>query len=280
MLYWQAGQIHSSDEVPIGAGNYIRAKIAEIRGVLGSPTTELKVMPTISITTSVDFEDGGNANLDYYDWKRSQLNVLGAIADEGLAGYDLFYHGNWLWPVYQENTNLGKWLDWAAYLANLSTRVGALQVNIGPEGAVIAGAQWRRFGTIAWRSSGFVETGIPVGDYVVEFRPITGWDAPESMNATIESNHTLTLSAVYVEQTGSLRVMLSPSEVIAAGAQWRVDGGAWHNSGYTQTGLTVGQHEVEFSSIADWATPPPRPLLLATTSLPQQLARISNTLAL
>ena len=54
--------------------------------------------------------------------------------------------------------------------------------------------------------------------------------------------------------TGSLQVTISPQGAINAGAKWRVAGGAWHVSGYTQT-VSVGQHTVEFSDVAGWAKP-------------------------
>jgi hypothetical protein len=34
-----------------------------------------------------------------------------------------------------------------------------------------------------------------------------------------------------------------------------VDGGAWRNSDYTETGLTVGSHTVEYNTVTGWDTP-------------------------
>jgi hypothetical protein len=39
-------------------------------------------------------------------------------------------------------------------------------------------------------------------------------------------------------------------------AQWRVDAGAWRNSGTTATGLAAGNHTVEYSAVSSCATPP------------------------
>ena len=50
-------------------------------------------------------------------------------------------------------------------------------------------------------------------------------------------------------RTGSLRVVIEPENARNAGAQWRVDGGGWQDSGATVSGLTVGQHLVEFKDI-------------------------------
>jgi hypothetical protein len=57
------------------------------------------------------------------------------------------------------------------------------------------------------------------------------------------------------QKTGLLRVIIYPQEAIDAGAKWRVDGGSWRDSGYTETGLTVGVHKVEFKDIDGWAKP-------------------------
>ncbi|HIJ54331.1 MAG TPA: hypothetical protein HPP66_14450, partial [Planctomycetes bacterium] len=56
-------------------------------------------------------------------------------------------------------------------------------------------------------------------------------------------------------QTGSLQVTISPQAAIDAGAQWRVDGGAWRDSDYTEPNLVVGSYTVEYSVIANWNEP-------------------------
>ena len=69
-------------------------------------------------------------------------------------------------------------------------------------------------------------------------------------------------------QVGSLNVTIEPENARNDGAQWRVDSGAWQNSGVTLTGLTVGSHIVEYkdissgtssgcssSKVASWTTP-------------------------
>lgn len=197
MLYWQTRQINSTDDIALVAGQYIRSKVSEIRSVLGSTTTEQKVMPTVSITTSVDYEDGGNYNLNFYEWKSAQLNVLGAIADEGLKGYDLFFHGNWLWNVYPQAPNLGRWVDWAQYFSNLSVKVGDLQGNINPSEVIDAGAQWRVDNGI-WHNSGYTQTDLMVGSHEVEFSPIADWTTPERLAVTINQNQLTTVTGTYI----------------------------------------------------------------------------------
>ena len=55
--------------------------------------------------------------------------------------------------------------------------------------------------------------------------------------------------------TGLLQVTISPLQVVTAGAQWQVDGGAFQASGAVASNLTVGQHLVSFRTINGWATP-------------------------
>ncbi len=60
--------------------------------------------------------------------------------------------------------------------------------------------------------------------------------------------------------TGALSVTLQPAAAVSAGAQWRVDGGAWRASGAVATGLTAGAHVVSFGA----APGGPAPAAVAT----------------
>jgi hypothetical protein len=134
-------------------------------------------------------------------------------------------------------------------------QMGSLAVTINPQGAVDAGAKWRRAGTTPWLNSGATETGIPVGQYTVEFSNVAGWTKPGNEAVTISDGQTTNTSGIYTPPSGSLRVIISPQGAIDAGAQWRVDGGTWHGSGDTQIGLSVSMHTVEFSNMAGWTKP-------------------------
>ncbi|MHC4864699.1 MAG: lamin tail domain-containing protein [Planctomycetota bacterium] len=57
------------------------------------------------------------------------------------------------------------------------------------------------------------------------------------------------------QRIGSLQVAILPQQAIDAGAKWRVDEGAWRDSGYTETNLAEGGHIVEFKDIDGWARP-------------------------
>jgi len=57
------------------------------------------------------------------------------------------------------------------------------------------------------------------------------------------------------QKFGALIVTIAPEVVFSAGAQWKVDGGEWKNSGITVSNLTAGKHTIEFKDIAAWAKP-------------------------
>ena len=65
----------------------------------------------------------------------------------------------------------------------------------------------------------------------------------------------LGLAGASLHAAGSLKVTLTPTTAISAGAQWRVDAGAWQASGATVKGLSNGTHNVEFKTVTGWIAP-------------------------
>ncbi len=55
--------------------------------------------------------------------------------------------------------------------------------------------------------------------------------------------------------TVSLQVTIGPAAAVAAGAEWQVDGGTWHNSEAMVGNLSVGNHTLGFNTINGWTTP-------------------------
>ena len=77
-------------------------------------------------------------------------------------------------------------------------------------------------------------------------------------NPSIVAINTASLGDIFgtTEGTGSLRVTLTPSAAVDAGAQWRRTGTTtWRNSGSTETGISAGNYTVEFRTISGWDTP-------------------------
>ncbi len=132
---------------------------------------------------------------------------------------------------------------------------GGLRVTLGPAAAVTAGAQWRLDGG-SWRNSGETVSNLAPGDHQVEFKDITGWDKPVDQTVTTQSGGVIsTATGAYVAWTGSLQVTISPAGAVSAGAQWRLDGGAWRNSGETVSDLPLGDHVVQFKDLTWWDRP-------------------------
>ena len=132
---------------------------------------------------------------------------------------------------------------------------GSVEVTISPQKAIDDGAQWRVDGG-TWRDSGYEETGLSVGSHTLDFSVIFGWTEPDINTVDIEDGIKAYQSEVYDQQTGSLKVTISPQEVaLNPETKWRVDGGTWRESGYTESPLPVDVHTVEFSVIEGWAKP-------------------------
>lgn len=137
---------------------------------------------------------------------------------------------------------------------NYLLQTGSLQVTIAPPEAVSAGAQWQVDGG-AWQNHSNVVSGLSVGNHTVSYKSISGWNTPSNQTVTILANLTTITNATYILQTGSLLVTITPLDAVTAGAQWRVDGGPWQNSGSVVSGLTAGNHTVSYKDIPDWYAP-------------------------
>ena len=95
---------------------------------------------------------------------------------------------NWTKPVNQAVTITKDQTTVAsgAYIQH----AGSLQVTISPQGAIDAGAKWRRVGTTPWLTSGATEPEIRVGAHTVEFSDIGGWTKPSNAPVTISKDET------------------------------------------------------------------------------------------
>jgi hypothetical protein len=132
----------------------------------------------------------------------------------------------------------------ASYVA--IPQVGALQVTLNAPGA-----QWA-VDNGPFQASGATVAGLSVANHTVTFSSVSGWTTPPSQIVSIVFNQTNSITGTYaaIPQIGSLQVTLN-----APGAQWAVDNGAFQNSGDIVSGLSVGNHTLSFSSVADWTTP-------------------------
>ena len=63
------------------------------------------------------------------------------------------------------------------------------------------------------------------------------------------------ISSFSTPETGSVTVLLAPTNAVDAGAEWQLDGGSFQASGATLTNLSPGLHTITFSNILGYATP-------------------------
>ena len=133
---------------------------------------------------------------------------------------------------------------------------GSLQINLLPQSAISAGAQWN-IDNGSWQNSGTTLSNITTGTHTVYFKTTNGWTAPQNQSVTISSNQTTNATGTYIQQTytGSLQVNIQPQGAINAGAQWNIDNGPWQNSGTTLSNITTGTHTVYFKTTNGWTAP-------------------------
>lgn len=90
----------------------------------------------------------------------------------------------------------------------------------------------------------YITTGTNQADWTVQV-----------VNGAEKSNLGYFTVVAPTPNTGSITVNLSPAGAVSAGAQWRVDGGNYRNSGDTVIGLTAGSHTISFKSVSGYTTP-------------------------
>ncbi len=102
---------------------------------------------------------------------------------------------------------------------------GSLRVSLTPDGAVLDGARWCIDATDVWYGSDYVKGSIPVGEHVITFATIDGWDTPAPQVVTITKdtvtyatgNYVLTLPDIVLEDsdfTSGILETLTPGDPV------------------------------------------------------------------
>ena len=138
-------------------------------------------------------------------------------------------------------------------------------MTILPASANTSGAKWQVDGG-KLQSSGATVSNLGVGNHTISFNTLSGWRSPTNQSLAVSNETTATANGTYVA-IGSLQVAISPAAVIAAGAQWQVDFGAWQNSGATVTNLSATNHAVNFKGIDYWSAPTNQTVLIKGNSV-------------
>ena len=100
-----------------------------------------------------------------------------------------------------------------------------------------------------------VPANVPVGQYYLAAF-IRNDSSPQQ--STFPFNNDMSFSRMKIQVStgvGAVQATISPAGAISAGAQWRVDGGAYQNSGTIVTGVAAGNHTVSYLAINGWTTP-------------------------
>ncbi len=163
-----------------------------------------------------------------------------------------------------------------AFVSRLKSNfaIGSLSATISPQSANDDGARWRRVGTAGWRASGEVDAFIPAGSHEIEFKDLAGWYHHANQVVHVAENSTTTVAVAFDDIVCALNVSLSPAEVVAKGAQWRVVGTpTWHHSGEPLDPVPLGPIQIEFKDVIGWS----RPAIQDTVTTSGQITLVAAT---
>lgn len=141
---------------------------------------------------------GGRWQVDGGTWQLSGATVAGLTAGKHYVTFSAV--GGWSAPLAQVvpvSVN-----QTATATGNYTQQFGSLQVNLGPTGAVTAGAKWQVDGG-AWEGSGASVAGLALGSHTVCFSAVAGWGVPACQTVTISYNETTAALAEYLEPRGA-----------------------------------------------------------------------------
>lgn len=152
-------------------------------------------------------------------------------------------------------------------IATYEPVIGRLYVVIQPVDAISSGALWR-VNLGPWTNSG-TYADLAYGGHIVEFLPLPGWRTPDAQSISITDPSVITITGVYSRITG-IEVYIEPADARSAGAQWRLSGGSYYDSG-TLLEVNAGTYTVEFKGLDGWTTPPTQQVAVASNSITQIL---------
>jgi WD40 repeat protein len=196
-----------------------------------------------------------NSNIIVYD--------TGFIADtsgrthtipQGYLEWNKHYH----WHVRYQDSN-GNWSDWSAddpnphqdFYTQQQIIEGQLKVNIQPQGAIDAGAQWKLTSESIWHVSGTI-INLEPGNYEIEFKNINGWNKPNNVNTTVSQGQLTEITPIYTQMTpGTLHV--TPSDNLNAAGQ---EGGPFTPNSIVYEVSNTGETEISFTvtKSVNWIT--------------------------
>ncbi|WP_243367731.1 DUF1566 domain-containing protein [Fundidesulfovibrio soli] len=159
---------------------------------------------TVAITPAAAATAGARWRMDGGAWQTGGTQFA-SVAD-GQHTIEFNQVGGWTTPqsqTFTASSGLALQLtgDYAAQLT----------VNIAPQAAVTAGAQWRVDGG-SWQLPGAHVSGLGAGQHTLEFSAVPGWKAPAAQAFTFQAGQPQTLAGTYrknVPNLGLLQLLLN-----------------------------------------------------------------------
>lgn len=216
-------------------------------------TADSPIVTPSSLQILIRPEDAVNAgalwSLDGGSWNESGETLTGLEAGTHTLAFKSI--NGWTAPAVENISisNSTETILQRTYLQN-----GSLTVSLEPIDAVDEGAAWRIEGG-EWQGSDATITNLSPDAYYIEFESIEGWDTPAVAPVVLDEAEDLSLTRFYTPIEGTIEVVIEPQAAADDGAQWRVNGAAWLDSGQQSGPLPYGSHVVEFSDLAQWITP-------------------------
>lgn len=130
-----------------------------------------------------------------------------------------------------------------------------------------------------------VLNNVPTGMTTIEWQPLPTYTmpAPAVQQAMLYPGMNIEFSGNYPpiigEGQATLVVRIEPAQAIAAGAQWKVNGSSWYNSGDSVT-IPDGDSTIEFKELPGWTRPASQTLFFhrnTTTELIKGYGRHKGT---
>ncbi len=128
-------------------------------------------------------------------------------------------------------------------LSRSYTQLAQLTLTLTP-----SSAQWQIDGG-AWRASGSTATNLTPGSHTVAYSAVSGYQTLSTESVTLSAGQSLSLNRAYIA-LAQLTLTLTPNT-----GQWRVDSGAWQNSGATVANLALGSHTIDYNALNGYLAP-------------------------
>ncbi len=241
---------------------WIEPDLVEVTLVRGESTiVTSRYVQTASLTVIIDNNTQVKTHATWSIDGGVNNNGTGARVDglsPGLPGYDIIFSDisedvpGWDRPstIHVELSEAEERTVTAEY----TPVFGSLQITFTPAEAP-SSARWRVSGDTNWFGSGEIATNLAYGNHTVEYNEVEWWKAPDNETIFIESSSLLPLEREWTKlpEPTSITAVLVPSNVVLAGAQWRMNE-TLYTSGDNAI-VEPGTYTVGFTDVPGYLTP-------------------------